>query len=84
MNGTKRLPMPIGINRGLTMPGPCESCGKKAPRFQFYNEYAEPEIAYKLCPRCMNKAMISMRVFFQTPAGAEAIKRRLLEYADGV
>lgn len=84
MNGTKGLPLPVGINRGLTMPGPCESCGKVSPRFQFYNEYAEPEIAYKLCPRCMNKAMISMRVFFQTPAGAEAIKRRLLEYAGGV
>ena len=84
MNETKRLPMPMGINRGLTMPGRCESCGKVAPRFQFHNEYADPEISFKLCPRCMNNAMRCMRFFFQTPAGAEAIKRRLVEYADGV
>lgn len=84
MNETKRLPMPTGINRGLTMPGRCESCGKVAPRFQFFNEYAEPEIAFKLCPCCMNNAMRCMRFFFQTQAGVEAIKRRLVEYANGL
>ena len=75
MNGTKRLPMPIGINRGLTMPGRCESCGKVAPRFQFHNEYADPEISFKLCPRCMNNAMISMRVFLSDAGGRGGYKK---------
>lgn len=31
------------MNDGLTMPGRCESCGEKGPRFHFRNVYAEPE-----------------------------------------
>ena len=63
-------------NHGLTFPGPCESCGKKGPRFKFYNKYADPPINMDLCPKCMNKAFHCMVIFFQTPAGKKALAER--------
>ena len=74
---TNRTAMPEPINRGLVMPGPCETCGTKGPRFQFYNDYSENVIAYKLCPGCMSKALAAMYIFFRTPAGVKAMAGKL-------
>lgn len=63
-------------NDGLTMPGRCESCGEKGPRFHFRNVYAEPEINFDLCPNCMRTAFLCMAFFFRTPAGKKAIEKR--------
>ena len=64
------------MNDGLTMPGRCESCGEKGPRFHFRNVYAEPEINFDLCPNCMQTAFLCMALFFRTPAGKKAIEKR--------
>lgn len=63
-------------NKGLTMPGKCQSCGAKGPRFHFRNVYAEPEINFDLYPNCMRAALLCMAVFFQTPAGKKDIEKR--------
>ena len=34
----------MDVNRGLTNPGKCDNCGKRGPRFKFYNQYADPVI----------------------------------------
>ena len=77
MNEQTERKLPEPVNRGLTMPGPCESCGTKGPRFQFYNDYVEKPVAFKLCPRCMSTALACMYMFFRTTAGAEALKKKL-------
>ena len=63
-------------NKGLTMPGKCQSCGAKGPRFHFRNVYAEPEINFDICMNCMLKALLSMEIFAKTPAGKKAIEKR--------
>lgn len=66
----------MNANKGLTMPGKCESCGIKGPRFHFVNDWAEQAVVFDLCPACMLTAIQCMMVFFKTPAGREAIKRK--------
>ena len=63
-------------NKGLTMPGRCDSCGANGLRFHFRNIYAEPEINFDLCHVCMIKALLSMSFFKRTPAGKKAIEKR--------
>lgn len=63
-------------NKGLTMPGKCQSCGTNGPRFHFRNVYAEPEIRYDLCSTCLFKALLCMEIWAATPAGKKAIEKR--------
>ena len=67
----------MDVNRGLTNPGKCDNCGKRGPRFKFYNQYADPVIDMDLCPQCMSIAFRCMNFFFHTPAGKKATEKRL-------
>lgn len=58
---------------GLTMPGKCESCGAKGPRFRFRNDFAQPVIRMDLCLPCMRTALRCMGIFMRTPAGRQAL-----------
>ena len=61
---------------GLTMPGKCQSCGAKGPRFRFRNDFAQPVIRMDLCLPCMRTALRCMGIFMRTPAGREAIRKQ--------
>jgi hypothetical protein len=58
---------------GLTMPGKCQSCGAKGPRFRFRNDFAQPVIRMDLCLPCMRTALRCMGIFMRTQAGRQAL-----------
>lgn len=63
-------------NDGLTMPGKCQSCGAKGPRFRFRNDFADPVIRMDLCPACIFTAVRCMDFYLRTPAGRKALAER--------
>ena len=63
-------------NDGLTMPGKCQSCGAKGPRFRFRNDFAQPVIRMDLCLPCMRTALRCMGIFMRTQAGRQALAEK--------
>ena len=59
--------------------GKCDSCNYNGELLLFVNDLAEPEIRFNLCPKCLRKALLSMRIFINTPNGRAAMARKMAE-----
>ena len=57
--------------------GKCDSCSYNGPLMVFKNDLVDPEIRFNLCPKCMRKAVMSVRYFLRTPAGRKALAERM-------
>ena len=57
--------------------GKCDSCKYVGPLMEFRNDLVEPEIRFNLCPKCMRKAVMSVRFFLRTPAGRKALAEKM-------
>ena len=57
--------------------GKCNSCSYEGPLMEFKNDLVEPEIRFDLCPKCIRKAYLSLQIFVRTPAGSQALIRKV-------
>jgi hypothetical protein len=55
--------------------GKCDSCSYNGPLMEFRNDLVEPE----LCPNCIRKAYMSLQIFVRTPAGKQALVKKIAE-----
>ena len=59
--------------------GKCDSCSYNGPLMEFRNDLVEPEIRFNLCPKCIRKAYMCMQFFIHTPAGKQALVKKIAE-----
>ena len=57
--------------------GKCDSCKYTGPLYAFRNDFVQPEVRFNLCPQCMRKAVMSVRIFLRTPAGRKALAEKM-------
>ena len=57
--------------------GKCDSCSYNGPLMEFRNDLVEPELRFNLCPNCIRKAYMSVQIFVRTPAGRNALIRKI-------
>lgn len=57
--------------------GKCDSCSYNGPLQEFVNNLVEPEIRFNLCPKCFRKAYTCIQIFVRTPAGRDALMKKM-------
>jgi hypothetical protein len=59
--------------------GRCDSCKYTGPLYEFRNDLVEPEIRFNLCQKCIRKAYKCIQFFIHTPAGKQALVKKIAE-----
>lgn len=57
--------------------GKCDSCSYNGPLQTFVNNLVDPEVRFNLCPNCFRKACTCIQIFVRTPAGRDALMKKM-------